>query len=234
MGVHIDAPPGPVFVVELAEIPQGLGGHRQRESRHDRDVDECGRGVAGAGGMPFLDLGLRQADRLLLGGQQRRGRVTADGLDTATGHDAESRLQCLGEQRVLRVGGKGGAEHHHRGRAGGDATSRELDGSGLGEVGIGEPRFRREDAQVQPFQELSAAIGVTGICLGEVDVGVDEAGEQITARVFMRFRRGELVGKRRPLTRVSDRPVTPPDHEAPSGIDTRASAAPVTAGLPVR
>ncbi len=61
-------------------------------------MQQSGAEVAGVGSVPLLDLRPRQADRLLFGGEKGFGRVAADGLDTATGHDAQTRLAGLGEQ----------------------------------------------------------------------------------------------------------------------------------------
>jgi hypothetical protein len=46
------------------------------------------------------------------------------------------------------------------------------------ELGRGASRHGREDAKIESFEQLPAAVGVTGTGLREVDVRVDEAGWQ--------------------------------------------------------
>ncbi len=204
-----------VFVVQVAEVLQRLGGHRQREPRHDRDVQQRGPVVAGVGGMPLVDLGPGEADRLLLRGQQRLGGVTADGLDAAAGHDTQPGLLGLGEQGILGVG-EGGTEHHHRRRTRGDPSPGELDRGGLGEFGVGELGFGWEDTQIEPFEQLPAAVGVAGVGLREVDVGVDEARDEIPARVLVRLRAREFGRELGSLAGEFDRAVVA-DHQSSVG-----------------
>ena len=47
-----------------------------------------------------------------------------------------------------------------------------------GEIRIGETGFGREDARVEPFEQLPAAVRVAAVGLREMHVGVDESGEQ--------------------------------------------------------
>ena len=138
-------------------------------------MEQGGVHVTGVAGVPLVDLFAGEPDRVGFRCQQRRRGLGANGLDAPAADDAKSAVLCFGEQRILGVR-KERPEHHGRGGAHRDTAVAELDGCLLGEFGIGEPRLGREDAQVEPLQQLTAAIGVPRIGLGEVDMGVDEAG----------------------------------------------------------
>ena len=99
-------------------------------------------------------------------------------------------------ERVLRVR-EGRAEDHRCRGARGDAPVAELDRRPVRELGVGEHRLRREDALVQPLQQLAATVGVTRVGLGKVDVGVDEAGQQEAGTVVVDRRRDQVPGEGR-------------------------------------
>jgi len=86
------------------------------------------------------------------------------------------------------------AEDEGAGRAGRDAAAGEVPGDALGERRVGQTGLRGEDAVVQPFQELPAAVGVGRVGLREVDVGVHEAGQDEAAPV-VRHREGRECGR---------------------------------------
>jgi hypothetical protein len=121
----------------------------------------------------------------------------------------------LGEQRVLRVW-EGRPEHHRGGGSRGDPTIAELGGGAGGEFGIGESRLGREDALVEPFQQLPATVGIAGVRLGEVDVGVDEPGKQEPGSVIVHHRGGELLGYFGPVAAEHYSPAII-DHHGPIG-----------------
>ena len=103
------------------------------------------------------------------------GRVGSDGLDPAAADDPQSAALGLGEQRVLGVR-EGRPEDHGRGGAGRDPPVAEFGGRRCGEIRVGETGLGREDAGIQPFQQLPTAVGVTAVGLREMHVGVDESG----------------------------------------------------------
>ena len=76
----------------------------------------------------------------------------------------------------------------------------------LGEFGVGEAGFGGIDAQVEPLQQLSAAIGIAGVGLRKVDVGVDEARQQKPGPVIQHRRSLMIRGDRGSLTTEGDRP----------------------------
>lgn len=69
----------------------------------------------------------------------------------------------------------------------GDSASAEGLGGVLGELGIGKPRFGGKDTEVEPLEELTAAVRVAGVRLREVNVRVDESGQQESWPVIVGF-----------------------------------------------
>ena len=96
---------------------------------------------------------------------------------------------CVSVNSASCACGNADPNDHGRRGTGGDAAIAEFGGGLLREFRVGELGFRREHAQVQPLQQLAAAIGVAGVCLREVDVGVDEARQQKATTVVVDGRR---------------------------------------------
>ena len=193
-------------VIQLPKTFQCLGGDRQGEPGDDRNVQQRGGDVIRVGGVPGLDLLTGEPQRVGFGGDQGAGGGRPHGLDAAPADDAQTPPPGFGEQRVLRVR-EGRTEHHRRSGARSDPSIAELGRDAPSEIRVREPGLGREDASLEPLQQLSAAVGVAGVGLWEVDVGVDESRHQEPGTMVADPRRGELRGHRVAFSAVGDPPV---------------------------
>jgi len=75
----------------------------------------------------------------------------------------------------------------------------------LGELRISESRFGGKDAQVEPLEELAAAVRIAGVGLREMNVGIDESGQQETRSMIVSFAAREVSGERFEFSAVDDR-----------------------------
>jgi hypothetical protein len=158
-------------------------------------VNECGVHVAGVGRVPLVDLLAGESDRVLFRGDQRGSGRRAGGLNPAAADHSKAAIQSFTEQCVLRVR-EGRSEHHRGRRSRGDSASAEGLGSVLGELRISESRFGGKDAQVEPLEELAAAVRIAGVGLREMNVGIDESGQQETRSMIVNFAAREVSGER--------------------------------------
>ena len=193
-------------VIQFSQAFQRLGGDRQGEPGDDRDVQQRGGDVTRVGGVPGVDLLAGQPQRVGFGSDQGAGGGRPHGLDTAPADDAQTPAPRFGEQRVLRMR-EGRTEDHRGGGARSDPPIAELGRGSPCEIRVRQPGLGGEDASLEPLQQLSAAVGVAGIGLREVDVGVDESGHQEPGTVVADPRRGELGGHRVAVSAVGDPPV---------------------------
>lgn len=185
MTVEVDAPVTD-GVVQLPQILQRPCCHREREAGNHCDVNERSVHVAGVGRVPLVDLLAGESDRVLFRGDQRGGGGRAGGLNPTSADHPKAAFQSFREQGVLRV--REGRSEHHRGRGSrGDSASAEGLGSVLGKLRISESRFGGKDAQVEPLEELAAAVCVAGVGLREMNVCIDESGQQETRSVVVGF-----------------------------------------------
>ena len=75
----------------------------------------------------------------------------------------------------------------------------------LGELRISESRFGGKDAQVEPLEELAPAVRIAGVGLREMNVGIDESGQQETRSMIVNFAAREVSGERFEFSAVDDR-----------------------------
>ena len=136
----------------------------------------CHRIPQSAGPVPGVDEPLPFGHRGLDVGQQRLGQVPVAG-DQPRG-DPQAGLRGRGEEDVHRRA-EVGPEDHRRGGPGRAQPREELLGHGRGVGVVGQLRLLGQGAVVEPVEQGSAQVA-DGPHLREVDMGVDEAGDEHT------------------------------------------------------
>ena len=181
----------PDRVVELAEFLEGLPGDRQGEARDHRHVQQGRCRVAGVGGMPLLDL-------LRVSRMASSSLVIKAAAESGPTVWMPRPLTIRSPRRLVSVNraswacGKADPKTTAAVVPAAIRRSQKSAARRRGEIRVGETGFGREDAGVQPLQQLAAAVGVAAVRLREMHVGVDEAGEQESWPVIHRRRAAQL------------------------------------------